>query len=76
MQRKTHLDDGVFVQTEIKAIREQVGNGKVICAMSGGVDSSVVATLVDKAIGDQLTCIFVDHGLLPKGERERIEKNF
>ncbi len=65
-----------FVQTQIKAIREQVGSGHVICAMSGGVDSSVVATLVDKAIGKQLTCIFVDNGLRPKGEKERIEKLF
>ena len=65
-----------FVQTQIKSIREQVGDGRVICAMSGGVDSSVAASLVDKAIGKQLTCIFVDNGLLRKGEKERVEKNF
>jgi len=65
-----------FVQTQVKAIREQVGSGNVICAMSGGVDSAVVGTLMDKAIGKQLTCIFVDNGLLRKGEKERIEKNF
>jgi len=65
-----------FIHTQVKAIREQVGKGKVICAMSGGVDSSVAAALVDKAIGDQLTCIFVDNGLLRKGEKERVEKNF
>jgi GMP synthase (glutamine-hydrolysing) len=65
-----------FVQTQIKAIREQVGKGHVICAMSGGVDSAVAATLMDKAIGGQLTCIFVDNGLLRKGEKERVEKNF
>jgi len=65
-----------FVQAQIKAIREQVGKGHVICAMSGGVDSSVAASLVDKAIGEQLTCIFVDNGLLRKGEKERVEKNF
>jgi GMP synthase (glutamine-hydrolysing) len=65
-----------FVQSQIKAIREQVGKGHVICGMSGGVDSSVAATLVDKAIGHQLTCIFVDNGLLRKGERERVEKIF
>lgn len=65
-----------FVQQQIKAIRDQVGTGHVICAMSGGVDSSVAAALVDKAIGKQLTCIFVDNGLLRKGEKERVEKNF
>ncbi len=65
-----------FIQTQIKAIREQVGKGKVICAMSGGVDSSVAASLVDKAIGSQLTCIFVDNGLLRQGEKERVEKHF
>jgi GMP synthase (glutamine-hydrolysing) len=65
-----------FVQTQIKAIREEVLQGHVICAMSGGVDSSVAASLLDKAIGQQLTCIFVDNGLLRKGEKERVEKNF
>ncbi|MFI3134225.1 glutamine-hydrolyzing GMP synthase, partial [Staphylococcus warneri] len=53
-----------FIEIEIEKIRERVGNRKVLCAMSGGVDSSVVAVLLHKAIGDQLTCIFVDHGLL------------
>ena len=57
-----------FIEIEIEKIRQQVGNRKVLCAMSGGVDSSVVAVLLHKAIGDQLTCIFVDHGLLRKGE--------
>ncbi|MDZ7720595.1 MAG: glutamine-hydrolyzing GMP synthase [Balneolaceae bacterium] len=57
-----------FIETEIKSIREQVGNSKVICGLSGGVDSTVVATLVHKAIGDQLLCIFVDNGLLRKNE--------
>lgn len=65
-----------FVQSQVKAIRDQVGKGHVICAMSGGVDSSVAALLVDKAIGKQLTCIFVDNGLLRKGERERVEAIF
>jgi GMP synthase (glutamine-hydrolysing) len=65
-----------FIQSQVKSIREQVGKGHVICAMSGGVDSSVAAALVDKAIGDQLTCIFVDNGLLRKGEKERVEKHF
>src|SRR5262249_10485590 len=65
-----------FIQNEVKVIREQVGKGHVICAMSGGVDSSVAATLVDQAIGKQLTCIFVDNGLLRQGEKERVEQNF
>lgn len=57
-----------FIETEIESIREQVGDSKVICALSGGVDSTVVATLIHKAIGDQLLCIFVDNGLLRKNE--------
>lgn len=65
-----------FAQSQVKAIREQVGEGHVLCAMSGGVDSSVAASLVDRAIGRQLTCVFVDNGLLRKGEKERIESVF
>jgi GMP synthase (glutamine-hydrolysing) len=67
---------GSFAETQIKAIREQVGKGRVICAMSGGVDSSVAAALVDQAIGAQLSCIFVDNGVLRKGEKERVERVF
>ena len=62
---------GNFVDESISRIREQVGKGKVINALSGGVDSSVVATLIHRAIGDQLTCIFVNHGLLRREEAER-----
>ena len=65
-----------FVDIETEKIREQVGDRKVLCAMSGGVDSSVVAVLLHKAIGDQLTCIFVDHGLLRKGEGDMVMENF
>ena len=57
-----------FVEESIKKIREKVGNGKVLCALSGGVDSSVAAVMLSKAIGKQLTCVFVDHGLLRKNE--------
>ena len=65
-----------FVDLEVERIREEVGDKKVLCALSGGVDSSVVAALVHKAIGKQLTCIFVDHGLLRKGEAESVVKTF
>lgn len=65
-----------FVEDKIKAIRELVGDRKVICALSGGVDSSVAAVLVHKAIGKQLTCIFVDHGLLRKDEGDQVEDIF
>lgn len=65
-----------FIDLEIEKIRQEVGNKKVLCALSGGVDSSVVAVLIHKAIGDQLTCMFVDHGLLRKGEAESVMKTF
>lgn len=65
-----------FVEEKIKAIKKIVGDKKVICAMSGGVDSSVAAVLVHKAIGKQLTCIFVDHGLLRKNEGDQVENVF
>ena len=65
-----------FVETTIKQIREKVGNGKVLCALSGGVDSSVAAVLLSKAVGKQLTCVFVDHGLLRKNEGDEVEAIF
>lgn len=65
-----------FIEIEIEKIREQVGDKKVLCALSGGVDSSVVAVLIHKAIGDQLTCMFVDHNLLRKGEAEGVMETF
>ncbi|WP_051240103.1 glutamine-hydrolyzing GMP synthase [Pontibacillus halophilus] len=65
-----------FVEEQIRLIREQVGERKVLCALSGGVDSSVVAALIHKAIGDQLTCIFVDNGLLRKGEADDVMDTF
>lgn len=65
-----------FVENSIKEIREKVGNGKVLCALSGGVDSSVAAVLLSKAVGNQLTCVFVDHGLLRKNEGDEVEAIF
>ena len=65
-----------FVKNSIEAIREKVGDGKVLCALSGGVDSSVAAVLLAKAIGNQLTCVFVDHGLLRKNEGDEVEAVF
>ena len=67
---------GNFIEQTVRRIREQVGDAKVICGLSGGVDSSVVAALLHKAIGDQLICIFVDNGLLRKNERELVESTF
>ena len=65
-----------FAEENVKAIREKVGAGKVLCALSGGVDSSVAAVLLSRAVGEQLTCVFVDHGLLRKNEADEVEAVF
>ena len=67
---------GSVIDEQVAAIREQVGDDLVICGLSGGVDSAVAAALVHKAVGDQLICVFVDHGLLRSGEREQVERDF
>ncbi|MFI6505278.1 glutamine-hydrolyzing GMP synthase [Nonomuraea typhae] len=65
-----------IVEDAVEAVRRQVGDGRAICALSGGVDSAVAAAIVQRAIGDRLTCVFVDHGLLRKGEAEQVERDF
>ncbi|PYZ96541.1 glutamine-hydrolyzing GMP synthase [Alteribacter lacisalsi] len=65
-----------FIDMEVQKVRDAVGDRQVLCALSGGVDSSVVAALIHKAIGEQLTCMFIDHGLLRKGEAESVMKTF
>jgi GMP synthase (glutamine-hydrolysing) len=65
-----------IVDEQVTRIREQVGDGRAICGLSGGVDSAVAAALVQRAIGDRLTCVFVDHGLLRAGERTQVERDF
>ncbi len=67
---------GAFIEEEVARVRERAGNARVICGLSGGVDSSVAAALVHRAVGDRLTCIFVDHGLLRAHEREQVERTF
>ena len=65
-----------LIDDQVAAIRTQVGTGRVICGLSGGVDSAVAAALVQRAVGEQLTCVFVDHGLLRKGEAEQVERDY
>ncbi|GAA1037635.1 glutamine-hydrolyzing GMP synthase [Virgisporangium ochraceum] len=67
---------GNIIDDQVAVIRERVGDAQVLCALSGGVDSAVAAALVHRAIGDQLTCVFVDHGLLRAGEAEQVEKDY
>ena len=71
----TWTTEGV-IDDQVERIREQVGDGLVVCGLSGGVDSAVAAALVQRAVGDQLTCVFVDHGLLRAGEAEQVERDF
>ena len=65
-----------FIDETVAEIREQVGEQRVLCGLSGGVDSSVAAALIHRAIGDQLTCVFVDHGLLRLGEADEVIDTF
>ena len=65
-----------IVDEQVAAVRRTVGSGRAICGLSGGVDSAVAAALVQRAIGDRLTCVFVDHGLLRAGERAQVERDF
>ena len=67
---------GNVIAEQVERVRAQVGDGRVICGLSGGVDSAVAAALVQRAVGDQLTCVFVDHGLLRLGEAEQVENDF
>ncbi|MCG2621735.1 glutamine-hydrolyzing GMP synthase [Arthrobacter sp. I2-34] len=67
---------GNIVEEQVERIRAQIGTAKVICGLSGGVDSAVAAALVQRAVGDQLTCVFVDHGLLREGEAEQVERDY
>jgi len=65
-----------IAEEQVQRVRDEVGDARVLCALSGGVDSAVAAAIVQRAIGDQLTCVFVDHGLLREGEAERVERDF
>lgn len=76
MRELKSFDVHTYIDNQIAEIRATVGSGKVLCALSGGVDSAVAAVLVHKAVGDQLVCMFVDHGLMRLGEPEEVENTF
>ena len=84
LERFLHIGAGIpptwttanIIDDAVAEIRERVGDHHVLCGLSGGVDSAVAAALVHRAVGDQLTCVFVDHGLLRKGEREQVERDY
>src|SRR5205085_5483493 len=65
-----------IVEEQVERVRAQIGGKRAVCGLSGGVDSAVAAAVVQRAIGDRLTCVFVDHGLLRKGEAEQVERDF
>ena len=73
---KPHWNSENIVLSEVEKIKNLVGSGRVLCGLSGGVDSAVAAAIVQKAVGSQLTCVFVDHGLLREGEAEQVERDF
>ncbi|MEV7646670.1 glutamine-hydrolyzing GMP synthase [Arthrobacter sp. NPDC089319] len=73
---KPNWTTGNILEEQVERIRAQIGDSRVICGLSGGVDSAVAAALVQRAVGDQLTCVFVDHGLLREGEAEQVERDF
>jgi GMP synthase (glutamine-hydrolysing) len=70
------LVSSTFIDQQVKKIRAQIGTGQAVCGLSGGVDSAVAATLVHRAVGDQLTCVFVNHGFMRKGEPEQVQRTF
>jgi GMP synthase (glutamine-hydrolysing) len=65
-----------IIDEQVEQVQAQVGEGGAVCGLSGGVDSAVAAAIVQKAIGNRLTCVFVDHGLLRRGEADQVEKDF
>jgi GMP synthase (glutamine-hydrolysing) len=75
-QERKNWDVQAFINDEIAKVKQQVGQGRVLCALSGGVDSAVAAAIVHKAVGDQLTCVFVDHGFMRKNEPQQVEDTF
>ena len=70
------FDAAGFIQRAVAEIAEQIGHGRAVCGLSGGIDSAVSAVLVHRAIGDRLTCIFVDHGMMRQGEPAEVERVF